>query len=29
MQRKDTDLMTELKTKGSYAITGEMKAKPG
>ena len=24
--RKDTDLMTELKTKGSYAITGEMKA---
>ncbi len=23
---KDTDLMTELKTKGSYAITGEMKA---
>ena len=23
--RKDTDLMTELKTKGSYAITGEMK----
>lgn len=25
--RKDTDLMTELKTKGSYAITGEMKAK--
>ena len=24
--RKDTDLMAELKTKGSYAITGEMKA---
>lgn len=24
--RKDTDLMTELKAKGSYAITGEMKA---
>lgn len=24
--RKDTDLMTALKTKGSYAITGEMKA---
>ena len=24
--RKDTDLMTELNTKGSYAITGEMKA---
>lgn len=24
--RKDTDLMIELKTKGSYAITGEMKA---
>ena len=24
--RKDTDLMTELKTKGSYAITSEMKA---
>lgn len=24
--RKDTDLMTELKIKGSYAITGEMKA---
>ena len=24
--RKDKDLMTELKTKGSYAITGEMKA---
>ena len=24
--RKDTDLMTELKTKGSYVITGEMKA---
>ena len=24
--RKDTGLMTELKTKGSYAITGEMKA---
>ena len=24
--RKDTDLMTDLKTKGSYAITGEMKA---
>ena len=24
--RKDTDLVTELKTKGSYAITGEMKA---
>ena len=24
--RKDTDLMTELKTKGNYAITGEMKA---
>ena len=24
--RKDTDLMTELKKKGSYAITGEMKA---
>ena len=24
--RKDTDLMTELKTKGSYAITGEMTA---
>ena len=24
--RKDTDLMTELKTKGSYAMTGEMKA---
>ena len=24
--RKDTDLMSELKTKGSYAITGEMKA---
>ena len=24
--RKDTDLMTERKTKGSYAITGEMKA---
>ena len=24
--RKDTDLMNELKTKGSYAITGEMKA---
>ena len=24
--RKDTDLMTELKTKGSYANTGEMKA---
>ena len=24
--RKDTDLMPELKTKGSYAITGEMKA---
>ena len=24
--RKDTDLMTKLKTKGSYAITGEMKA---
>ena len=24
--RKDTELMTELKTKGSYAITGEMKA---
>lgn len=24
--RKDADLMTELKTKGSYAITGEMKA---
>ena len=24
--RKDTDLMTELKTKGSYAITGEMNA---
>ena len=24
--RKDTDLMTELKTKGSYAITCEMKA---
>ena len=24
--RTDTDLMTELKTKGSYAITGEMKA---
>ena len=24
--RKDTDLMTELKTKGSYAIAGEMKA---
>ena len=24
--RKDTDLMTELKTKGSYAITGEIKA---
>ena len=24
--RKDTDLMTELKTNGSYAITGEMKA---
>lgn len=24
--RKDTDFMTELKTKGSYAITGEMKA---
>ena len=24
--RQDTDLMTELKTKGSYAITGEMKA---
>ena len=24
--RKDTDLMTELKTKVSYAITGEMKA---